>query len=56
MGFWKSGDELLTYTLVLLYLQPVVDTMALSIISAVGCGLSIFCLVLTIIAYFLVWR
>ncbi|KAL4232620.1 hypothetical protein ACF0H5_007310 [Mactra antiquata] len=35
---------------------PEADVMALSIISAVGCGISIICLVLTIILYLIVWR
>ncbi|XP_052810253.1 uncharacterized protein LOC128238399 isoform X3 [Mya arenaria] len=33
-----------------------VDALALSIISAVGCAISIFCLLLTVAAYLLVWR
>ncbi|KAH3725486.1 hypothetical protein DPMN_051330 [Dreissena polymorpha] len=32
------------------------DVKALSIISAVGCAISIFCLAITVVAYLLVWR
>ncbi|XP_060579946.1 cadherin EGF LAG seven-pass G-type receptor 1-like isoform X3 [Ruditapes philippinarum] len=35
---------------------PPADVLALSIISAVGCGISILCLLLTVILHFIVWR
>ncbi|XP_059154546.1 uncharacterized protein LOC131940023 isoform X2 [Physella acuta] len=51
-----SCDHLTNFAVLMSPYASSEDSLALSIISAIGCAISLFCLVITIIVYIVVWK